>query len=251
MRAPKKRTDIVDTGVGLSKAVKDRLFQPCIEINSNLGEVTGLGLPIARKLAELMGGDIGCKSVVGQGSLYWFTLPAQHLWPEPAKRVWAEAPAASESTAVIQEAPAASEPQATSKAPGPRQQPTLSGHVLVAEDNAVNRALIGTYLSEFGLSHEMVSIGSAAAMSVAAKTYDLVLLGTMMPDLDGIETTRRIRAMHVPSAEVPIVALVAQTKKHHLRDLSCGRHGCLRDEADQCSRASCGARSVPHAGATV
>jgi signal transduction histidine kinase len=147
------RFDIVDTGVGLSKAVKDRLFQPCIEINSNLGEVTGLGLPIARKLAELMGGDIGCKSVVGQGSLYWFTLPAQHLRPEPAKRVWAEAPAASESTAVIQEAPAASEPQATSKAPGPRQQPTLSGHVLVAEDNAVNRALIGTYLSEFGLSH--------------------------------------------------------------------------------------------------
>jgi len=70
MRAPKKRTDIVDTGVGLSKAVKDRLLQPCIEINSNLGEVTSLGLPIARKLAELMGGDIGCKSVVGQGSLY-------------------------------------------------------------------------------------------------------------------------------------------------------------------------------------
>ena len=108
MRAPKKRTDIVDTGVGLSKAVKDRLFQPCIEINSNLGEVTGL--PIARKLAKLMGGDIGCKSVVGQGSLYWFTLPAQHPRPEPAKRVWAEAPAASESTAVIQEAQAASEP---------------------------------------------------------------------------------------------------------------------------------------------
>jgi CheY-like chemotaxis protein len=222
------RFDIVDTGVGLSKAVKDRLFQPCIEINSNLGEVTGLGLPIARKLAELMGGDIGCKSVVGQGSLYWFTLPAQHLRPEPAKRVWAEAPAASESTAVIQEAPAASEPQATSKAPGPRQQPTLSGHVLVAEDNAVNRALIGTYLSEFVLSHEMVSIGSAAAMSVAAKTYDLVLLDTMMPDLDGIETTRRIRAMHVPSAEVPIVALVAQTKKHHCGTyLAAGMDACV------------------------
>jgi signal transduction histidine kinase len=70
----------------LSKAVKDRLFQPCIEINSNLGEVTGLGLPIASKLAKLMSGDIGCKSVVGQGSLYWFTFPAQHPRPEPAKR---------------------------------------------------------------------------------------------------------------------------------------------------------------------
>ena len=100
--------------------------------------------------------------------------------------------------------------------------------MLVAEDNAVNRALIGTYLSEFGLSHEMVSIGNAAAMSVAAKTYDLVLLDTMMPDLDGIETTRRIRAMHVPSAEVPIVALVAQTKKHHCGTyLAAGMDACV------------------------
>ena len=57
--------------------MQDRLFQPCIEINNYLGEVTGLGLPIARKLAKLMGGDIGCKSVVGQGSLYWVTLPAE------------------------------------------------------------------------------------------------------------------------------------------------------------------------------
>jgi len=94
------RFDIVDTGVGLSKAVQDRLFQPCIEINSYLGEVTGLGLPIARKLAKLMGGDIGCKSVVGQGSLYWLTLPAQHPRSEPAKRVRPEAPAASESTPI-------------------------------------------------------------------------------------------------------------------------------------------------------
>jgi signal transduction histidine kinase len=224
------RFDIVDTGVGLSKAVQDRLFQPCIEINSYLGEVTGLGLPIARKLAKLVGGDIGCKSVVGQGSLYWLTLPAQHPRSEPAKRARPEAPATSESTPICQaqDAPAASDPRATSKAPGAPQQATLGGHVLVAEDNAVNRALIGTYLSDFGLSHEMVSTGSAAAMSVATKTYDLVLLDTMMPDLDGIETTRRIRAMHVPSAEVPIVALVAQTKKHHCGTyLAAGMDACV------------------------
>ena len=134
------RFDIVDTGVGLSKAVKDRLFQPCIEINSNLGD-----RPRASDRAQARrahGRRHRLQERGWQGSLYWFTLPAQHLRPEPAKRVWAEAPAASESTAVIQEAPTASEPQATSKAPGPRQQPTLSGHVLVAEDNAVNRALI-------------------------------------------------------------------------------------------------------------
>ncbi len=182
------RFDVIDTGVGLSKAVQERLFQPCIEINSYLGEVTGLGLPIARKLAKLMGGDLGCKSVVGQGSLYWLTLPAEY------------ARASMPATREAQDVP---------------PQGTLSGHMLVVEDNVVNRMLIGNYLSEFGLSHEMVSTGSAAVMSVATKTYDLVLLDVMMPDLDGIETTRRIRAMHVPSAEVPIVALVAQAKKHH------------------------------------
>jgi DNA-binding response OmpR family regulator len=92
----------------------------------------------------------------------------------------------------------------------------------------VNRALIGNYLTEFGLTYEMVSTGSAAVMSVATKTYDLVLLDTMLPDLDGIESTRRIRAMHVPSAEVPILALVAQTKQQHCATyLSAGMDACV------------------------
>ncbi len=122
------RFDVIDTGVGLSKAVQDRLFQPCIEINTYLGEVTGLGLPVARKLAKLMGGDIGCRSVVGQGSLYWFTLPAEHAPSEapmvsqaqqaPVVSQAQQAPAVSEA----QDAPAASEahdvpPQAKSWSP--------------------------------------------------------------------------------------------------------------------------------------
>ena len=108
------------------------------------------------------------------------------------------------------------------------QQDKLAGHVLVAEDNAVNRVLIGTYLNEFGLSHEMVSTGSAAVMSVATKGCDLVVLDTMIADLDGIETTRRIRAMHMPSAELPIVALVAQAKKQHCATyLAAGMDVCV------------------------
>jgi hypothetical protein len=162
------RFDVTDTGVGLSRAVQERLFQPCVQIDGAIagqGGDAGLGLPIARKLAELMGGVIGCESVVGQGSLYWFTLPAE--------QARAGAPAA---TQVKEGAP----------------QGRLSGHVLVVEDNAVNRMLIGTYLEEFGLTHE--DSGGGAVMNLATKTYDLVLMDIMMPDLDGIETTSAFAA---------------------------------------------------------
>jgi CheY-like chemotaxis protein/nitrogen-specific signal transduction histidine kinase len=189
------RFDVTDTGVGLSKAVQERLFQPYVQIENKAGGQstgTGLGLSIARKLALLMGGEIGCESVVGQGTLYWFTVPVE--------RAPVAAPVA----------PANKE--ATPQAP-------LSGHVLVVEDNAVNRMLIVTYLDEFGLSHEVVTTGGAAVMTLASKTYDLVLMDTAMTDLDGVETTRRIRSLNAPSSQVPIVALIA-----HGRTADCGAY---------------------------
>ena len=182
------RFDVTDTGVGLSKAVQERLFLPFVEIDKKLGErgSTGLGLSIAKKLASLMDGEVGCESVVGQGTLYWFTLPAG--------RAQMSAPAASASK--------------DATPPG-----LLSGHVLLVEDNAVNRMLIGSYLDEFGLTHEVAASGGAAVMCLAAKTYDLVLTDTDMRDLDGVETAKRIRSLHAPSSQVPIVALIANGLK--------------------------------------
>ena len=78
---------------------------------------------------------------------------------------------------------------------GASPQGVLSGHVLLLEDNAVNRMLIGSYLDEFGLTHEVPSNGDAAVLSLAAKTYDLVLMDTAMRDLDGMETVKRIRSL--------------------------------------------------------
>jgi CheY-like chemotaxis protein/nitrogen-specific signal transduction histidine kinase len=189
------RFDVTDTGVGLSKAVQERLFQPYIQIeNKAVGQSTGtgLGLSIARKLALLMGGEIGCESVVGQGTLYWFTVPME--------RARVAAPV---------------EPASKDQSP----QAPLSGHVLVVEDNAVNRMLIVTYLDEFGLTHEVVTSSGAAVMALAAKSYDLVLMDTAMSDLDGVETTRRIRSLNAPSSQVPIVALIA-----HGRAADCGAY---------------------------
>lgn len=189
------RFDVTDTGVGLSKMVQQRLFQPYVQIDPKAGGknvVTGLGLSIARKLAVLMGGELGCESVVGQGTHYWFVLPVETArQPEPV-------------------------PQPDKEL---SQHGTLEGHVLVVEDNAVNRMMIVTYLDEFGLTFEVVSSGAAAVMSLASNSFDLVLMDTVTSDLDGVETARRIRSLHAPAAKVPIVALIA-----HGRTADCGAY---------------------------
>ena len=82
-------------------------------------------------------------------------------------------------------------------------------------------------------------------MSLAAKTYDLVLMDTAMRDLDGVETTKRIRSLHAPSSQVPIVALLANGHDSRLRGLSRRRHGRLCVEADPRARALRRARSLP------
>jgi len=197
------RFDVSDTGRGYSRAEREQLFNSVVRVPSAMqagAGGSGLDLSIVRKLAALMGGEVGCDSVVGKGSLYWFTLAAEHADSQPARGAYEP----------LAEMPA-SEPHPAISVQVPEQEPIakLSGHALVVEDNAVNRMLIAAYLEEFGLRYEMVSSGATALLSLAAKRYDLVLLDVTMPDLDGIEATKRIRALHAPAGKVPIVALVS------------------------------------------
>jgi CheY-like chemotaxis protein/nitrogen-specific signal transduction histidine kinase len=179
------RFDVSDTGIGLDHEGQERLFEPYIQGGSTTATQyggTGLGLSIAQRLVLLMGGEIGCESEVGQGSMFWFAIAAERA----------------ESSQNAKEA-----------------QPTrrLQGHLLVVEDNAVNRMLIGAYLDEFGLTYEMVETGASAIMALASNSYDLVLMDIMMPELDGVQTTQRCRLLHGPAAEVPIIALTAKAMK--------------------------------------
>jgi CheY-like chemotaxis protein len=178
------RFDIADNGAGLCAAERASLFQPMADTSRAGG---GLGLPIARRLAEAMGGDAGCDSVPGQGSLFWFTFRAV---------------AAEEESAIT----GGQDKSADSAG-------TLSGHVLVVEDNTVNRMLIGTYLEEFGLTYEVVESGAAALMCLAARPYDLVLMDTVLPDYDGLKIAKQIRSMRLSSSEVPIVGIAARGAK--------------------------------------
>lgn len=97
----------------------------------------------------------------------------------------------------------------------PKQAPrrgsagALSGHVLLIEDNTVNRLLIGAYLDEFGLTFDVAETGAAALMCLDQRHYDLVLMDTVLPDYRGLQMARRIRALEAPSAHIPIIALAA------------------------------------------
>ncbi|MGH6737098.1 MAG: response regulator [Methyloceanibacter sp.] len=174
------RFDVTDTGAGLSNAEQENLFRPTVQSTRAGG---GLGMPIALRLAAAMGGEVGCDSKLGQGTLYWVTVPMERAQDQGETQV---------------EQDGESVPKGA-----------LSGHLLVVEDNVVNRLLIGAYLDEFGVSYEMVETGAAAIMCVAARKYDLVLMDMVLPDFSGLETARRIRSLQAPSSEVPIVALAA------------------------------------------
>ena len=198
------RFDITDTGAGLSAEERAALFQPAAD-TSRVGGA--LGLPIARRLAEAMGGGVGCDSVVGQGSLHWFTF----------QTVVADDMVAVDDAVAVLEAANDDIPVDEPRKAGPTG--ALSGHVLVVEGNTVNRLLIGAHLEEFGLTYEVAQTGTAALMCLAARTYDLVLMDTTLPDFDGLQMAQRIRAMQAPSSEAALVAVAAASDKDDGQEL--------------------------------
>jgi CheY-like chemotaxis protein len=205
------RFDVTDTGAGLTRAEQESLFRPSADSSRVGGR---LGLPIARRLAEAMGGGVGCDSALGQGTLYWFTLQAERAGDEDEMD---ETPVAQHETAVA---------HATPKEVAPKG--ALSGHVLVVEGNTVNRMLIGAYLDEFGVTHDGAENGAAAMMCLAARPYDLVLMDTVLPDYDGLLIAKRIRSWHAPSSDVPIVALAAHGALHGDQDyVAAGVNACV------------------------
>lgn len=183
------RFEVRDTGIGLPDGRLQTLFQPYVQANSSIAVQyggTGLGLTISQRLVNLMDGELGCESVEGEGSVFWFTIKLQR----------AKSSAHEERV------------DTTETAPG-----QLCGHVLVVEDNAVNRMLIAAYLERFGLRHSMAFNGRQALEMLQHTGFDLVLMDIMMPEMDGIVATKHIRALSGPAAQVPIVALTANAMK--------------------------------------
>ncbi|WGW02400.1 hybrid sensor histidine kinase/response regulator [Tropicibacter oceani] len=175
---------VIDTGPGIAEADLDRVFQDFQTVGDTGGEReagTGLGLGIARRFVEAMGGRIGVESTLGEGSVFWVRVPL----------VPAKAPAAANRAA-------------------PRPRPDMPPcDVLLVEDNEINLTLAQDMLQLLGHRVTVARNGQQAVEAAAARAFDLILMDIRMPVLDGLGATRAIREGDGPCRDVPVVALSA------------------------------------------
>lgn len=175
-----------DTGIGLSQHDQARVFEPFFQVDAGASrrfKGTGLGLAIARDLVAAMGGELSLHSELGSGSEFFFRIPLP-------------AAVAPQVAAPTQPAPAAA---------------VAGQRVLVVDDVETNREVAQAQLEALGQTVTSVASGAAALTAVTEAEFDVILLDCQMPDMDGYETARRMRAL--PLQRQPrIVALTAHAQ---------------------------------------
>jgi two-component system, sensor histidine kinase len=172
---------VTDSGIGLEPSEIRRLFRPFAQASADIAlryGGAGLGLTVAKSLAEFMGGDLTVTSTAGRGSRFCFSA------------VFAVATAQTAGTERTRHAAAAAR--------------RLS--VLCVEDNPYGRVILNTILTELGHRADFVSSGEEA-VTAAARGYDVILMDITLTGIGGLEATRRIRALGEPARLTPIVGI--------------------------------------------
>ena len=175
------RFEITDTGIGMTKKIRDSLFQPFTQADSSTSRRyggTGLGLAICKRLTEMMEGEIGVEAEPGKGSKFWFTARLE---------------------------------RATSSAPSASPFALPAVRVLVVDDNETNRKVLHHQLANRSVTHETVASGLAALTAIRhayleGMPYDLILLDYHMPDMDGLAVASAIATL--PDIPQPKMILI-------------------------------------------
>jgi PAS domain S-box-containing protein len=184
------RLEVCDTGIGIAAQDLERIFQPFQQAGGQAYKTqgTGLGLSISRKLAALMGGRLQVESAPGQGSRFWVSLPLPPIGE----------------TRIGQDAPARTRILGYRRVSG---QPPCK--ILVVDDLAENRRIVIKMLEKLGFSLREAVDGEDALIQAQDWQPDLILMDLLMPRLDGLQATRRLRALPAFAA-TPIIALSAR-----------------------------------------
>ena len=212
----KVKSEIKDTGIGMSKEYLPTLFEPFSrEQNTTIGRIggTGLGMPIVKKMVDLMGGSLEVESELGKGTVFTFTL--MHKIAD--KKYYS---------------------QRIEKVKTSSMRESLSGkHVLLAEDNDLNAEIAVTILEEAGLVIERVEDGIQCVNRIeqmSPGTYDLILMDIQMPNMDGYQAAQCIRHLNdKKKAEIPIIAMTANAfAEDRKRTFDAGMNGHIAKPID-------------------
>jgi PAS domain S-box-containing protein len=189
-----------DSGIGIAAEKLEEIFKPFSQADGSTTRQyggTGLGLTIARQLAQLMGGTVGVESVEGEGTSFWFTAvfakqEERRTSPRSATRV-----------------------KELSNSFFPAAATTTNSRILVVEDDFTNQLMTKTILEKIGYQVNVANNGAEALNFLEKTDYALVLMDCMMPELNGFETTAVIRdpTSAVRNHAIPIIALTAKAFK--------------------------------------
>ena len=180
---------IKDTGVGISQEKLEKIFEAFSQEDTSTTRKyggTGLGLAISSKLIWMMGGKLQVRSVLGEGSEFYFEIPVVECKDEECYK---EKISQNEEMSDI----------------------VFKGHLLVVEDNKTNQMLMGMILDDLGITFDIANDGVEAIEHFRSDTYDMIMMDENMPNMNGVEATKQIRDMEEKSSlkQTPIVAVTA------------------------------------------
>ncbi|TWX52592.1 response regulator [Colwellia hornerae] len=201
--------EISDTGIGLTSEDKIKLFERFSQADGSTTRKyggTGLGLSISKQLVELMGGEIGVKSIAGMGSTFWFSINIANADKVLSKK---------------------------------RYDNLHDQKILVVDDNLTNRTLLGLLLTKWQVEHSLVDSGDKALVELTAAAlkgtpYHIAILDMQMPEMDGFQLATKIKADSHIFSETRLLMLTSQGQRGDAERLkAAGFNGYLNKPIDQ------------------
>ena len=211
------RFTVTDTGIGIPKDRSDDLFEAFTQIDSSLGrkhQGSGLGLAICRHLAQAMGGEIDYQSSKGAGTSFWFDLDfdSEDSVESPIRTTYSDTISRYFDSRDRSKAPSGG-PAPDATASSNESIPDKAYRVLLAEDSEANSYILQAYLEIAGHTVDRASNGVEALKLAETTPYDAILMDISMPEMDGLEATRRLRSSAGENQDTLVIALTAHVQK--------------------------------------